>query len=498
MTSLAACTEEPLPDDWLQMRTLMTTELLGGSVQNSHLMMAVELLHDVLVLLFGTPSINALCTAAPSAPFFTKVTVSLQTAVSQRTWKRSTMHRVVNVLRRVLSLTKASPTTIRSMRLLPSDSGKHPILTGEHAKRTPDDPVRQRLESWIRVLQQHTKNESNLSLRNVMAFFLHQLLPSMELNLEMWPDDAERIAVEFCERDGGVRQICNKNKKLRWLQFFLTRVLHSEFVLPPELTHTLRLEHKLEAKAALPNEDDGTDHHRIAKQELEALHGVAVKDMLNELFFLTLLTTGMRIGGFVNLKSANVAELKQGKWQAKLEGKTIEKGRKVFTFKIHARVRELTVEWLNKRRGFNPSEFLFPGREGGHMHTHTFRRRFSQMCKVAGLSGTQYHPHALRHCYSHILLELGNSADVVSKLINHASVATTQKFYLKESAAEVGERAIIPWMQDNQITKSKKRANPVPDFLASVTVPARTQEKRSKQITKARTVFDTLESFNNS
>jgi hypothetical protein len=58
-----------------------------------------------------------------------------------------------------------------------------------------------------------------------------------------------------------------------------------------------------------------------------------------------------------------------------------------------------------------------------------------------------------------MLFELGNSVDVISKLINHTTSATTQKYYLKESAARVSERAYIPWFNPTSA------ASPVPAFL---------------------------------
>jgi integrase len=209
--------------------------------------------------------------------------------------------------------------------------------------------------------------------------------------------------------------------------------------------------------------EDGSDHHRISKEDLEKIYTVATKNPFNLLFFMTMLTTGMRIGGYVKIKCLDIATQnpKDGTWKAKAQGSTLEKNCKKFTFLIQATVRKLMEHWLNHQRPVDPSPYLFPGRTGEHLTTGTIRDRFQDMCRLAGLQGQQFHPHALRHCYSHILLELGNSADVVSKLINHSSVKTTEKYYLKESAVQVTDRAIIPWMKRGK----KQKENPVPSFL---------------------------------
>ena len=93
------------------------------------------------------------------------------------------------------------------------------------------------------------------------------------------------------------------------------------------------------------------------------------------------------------------------------------------------------------------------------------------------------HPHALRHSYAHILLNSGNSVDIVSKLLGHSSSSTTEKFYLKETASDVAERANIPWL-DKSLTCKKV----VPDFLKATTQPEpakdRTAKKRMKNMSK--------------
>ncbi len=69
------------------------------------------------------------------------------------------------------------------------------------------------------------------------------------------------------------------------------------------------------------------------------------------------------------------------------------------------RVQELTQIWLTQIRPADPSPYVFPGQLGGHISTATIRLAFHGLCSAAGLTGKEFHPHALRHSYAHILLE---------------------------------------------------------------------------------------------
>lgn len=310
-------------------------------------------------------------------------------------------------------------------------------------------------------------------------------MPALDLTLENdWP--AKEIIVHKCRE--ALPSICGvgtaARKRFRWLQIFLSHIVGTEVMLPKELVV------RDSRKYAMDDEEheDG-DMHRISKDDLERLYSVAVRNVRDELLFLMLLTTGMRIGGFVQMKIRNVADVINGKWQARMRGQTIEKGHKVFHFELTVRVRELLGDWLNKHRAFDPCEYVFPGRHGTHLSTQRFRQRFAAMCKDAKLEGKQFHLHALRHCYSHILLELGNSPDVVSKLLNHTNPATTQKFYLKESMQEVTKRAVIPWLSRD----TEACTDPVPAFL--VRDNGAHGLMRATAISNARAILNSLQGF---
>ena len=139
-----------------------------------------------------------------------------------------------------------------------------------------------------------------------------------------------------------------------------------------------------------------------------------------------------------------------------------------------------------ERRPACDTSYLFPGRGSAtnHMTTSTVRKIFQDLCAAGNLSGKHLHPHALRHSYAHILLESGNSVDIVSKLLGHTSSTTTEKFYLKENASDIAKRANIPWLNNT----NRKEDQIVPKFLDhnneadKKTKDAKLRHKRRRQM----------------
>jgi integrase len=210
--------------------------------------------------------------------------------------------------------------------------------------------------------------------------------------------------------------------------------------------------------------------------------------------YMILITTGMRVGGLAQIKIEHVAIMMTNDVEIKQSGRTIEKGKKWFTFMMNEQVRTLMYDWIVNHRPADPSPYVFPGQCASRCHitTTTIRNVFQGWCKAAGLTGKEFHPHALRHSYAHILLESGNTVDVVSKLLNHSSTKVTEQFYLKENASEVAERANIPWL----VKENKKKRQIVPAFLVQQT--ARTPKDDARQKKKRRKAMAGLEMFNDS
>lgn len=229
------------------------------------------------------------------------------------------------------------------------------------------------------------------------------------------------------------------------------------------------------------------DVHRISVPDLDRLYSASRKlGIFEELFFLILISTGMRCTGLVRIRILDVVSFKSTKMeqtdieeesnvQVRDYGVTIEKYNRRFKFPLIPRVKELIWKYLKEERPADTSPYLFPGTmRDGHV-THTvISNRFRKICQVAGLKGRQFHPHALRHSYAHMLHVCGNRPEVVSKMLGHTSVETTNRYYLPESAEDVIHRAHIPWLPPNssppssslekkKLTSGKKHL--IPQFL---------------------------------
>lgn len=427
------------PEQWQDFRSAVQ------KFDDPHFGAAMSILKEVLIALFGRPDMNLLCQSTIPA-FLIRIRDAVVGVLHGKTCTVRCQVRVMATLRRILTALRVHAALIREFRVLPTlKPPEVKMLTSRQSRLPPQ--TRNTIQTWIHTLSQTTNN--SFRTLHVIVDFLLKVCSTLGLNVNDWPPNAAEIAKTKCADLETIKEICGVGqqmpRKMYWLQLFFTNILVSDFKLP-----------KIHPRSE--NMTANHDEHRIAKADLEALYAVAKQHLLDELFFLLLLTTGMRIGGLVKIEILHIAKMHDGAWTALDEGKTVEKGNRWFRFKLQARVKLLLAEWLNTSRTSHPSPYVFPGRARFHVSCQFFRSRFLRMCKLAGLAGKEFHLHALRHCYAHILHELGNSAETVSKLVNHLSVETTQKYYLKEDAAEVANRAIIPWLKC-------KRVNPVPNFL---------------------------------
>jgi integrase len=444
--------------EWIQLETLaLSPGFLGQNFKHSHVVLALNFLEKLLCVLFQTPCITKLCNAKICMEFLCDVASAVQKVASQLTWQRKTLHNTMRVVRAIVSKTTAHPSLLRMLRTPRMLSDANPVL-GPIGRLAKTHPKRITLESWQAILSKRTEIRSEQTQKNMLSFLVRDVLgPQLDVTD---PDLKTKVVAKLQDVEVVKHLVLRRPRPmqyLNYLQIFVTKILGSDHDLP---VHAVK-------KCVDPRPQkitDGSDEHRISKEHLELLYDVAKQDYFDELFFLVLITTGMRVGGFVKMKVAEVAILQDGKYVCKQEGKTQEKSSKIFTFWLHPRVQALLEIHLNKKRKFVLEEYVFPGRSRPHVHKVVVTKRFATMCQKAKLQGKEFHVHALRHSYAHILFECGNSADVISKLLNHSDVQTTKKYYLCESAAQVAKRAVIPWMENCDIQNDA-----VPNFLRNST-----------------------------
>ncbi|WP_163890610.1 tyrosine-type recombinase/integrase [Mycolicibacterium hippocampi] len=87
----------------------------------------------------------------------------------------------------------------------------------------------------------------------------------------------------------------------------------------------------------------------------------------------------------------------------------------------------LTGELAALIKGRDPSEFLFPGPDGGAMSVGWFRIRFDRATAKLGLEGVT--PHTLRHTAGSLTISETGSVVTASKLLGHRNVSTTANIY---------------------------------------------------------------------
>lgn len=396
----------------------------------------------------------------------------------------------ITTLRLILTKIGFQSTFVQQLKIKRPPTLRNFCLPKKYNKRPLDDPAVRILTNWEKTLRLKTRAQSNVTIRARMYFYL-EICRILELDLDQI--SLATFKTELVQRlqdPNKIREIAGPfaiaHKRYGWLKMFVHKIvgLPEKFVFDEDLEDEIKnLVQKLRNKAA--DEDDGSDQHRIDKDDLQSLYEASTQDPLLELFYLLLITTGMRIGGLSRIKTLHVARQEHGRWVPLANGRTLEKGRKWFSFVLSKRVRELVTLWLNDLRPADPSIYLFPGITTPHCSTATIRHRFQKLCESLGFRGKQYHPHSLRHSYAHILLEVGNKPEVISKLLNHNSTDITEKFYLRESAQQVTTRAKIPWLEGLEGRAPPKR---VPDIVpAFLDNPERKAKKRKlERIQKAK------------
>lgn len=144
---------------------------------------------------------------------------------------------------------------------------------------------------------------------------------------------------------------------------------------------TLSCEPSIYSKGMKSRDDDGSDVHRISSKDLENIYNEVRHDVRTELFFLLMLTTGLRVGGLVKMQIKHIAVDTNGVYELKAQGRTVEKGNKWVTFMLSTDVRTRLTHWLNHGRPTSTSTYVFPGKNGGHIATDTVRKAFAKICK---------------------------------------------------------------------------------------------------------------------
>lgn len=392
---------------------------------------------------------------------------NLTNTVLKWNWCEKTSKRRLFTIRKILSFTVIDENSLKRLSVRYPKEPYNRMLGKKYSKLPPDNKTRMRLEKWLDIIQDNTNNKSAKAVKSILTFFVRTVCPVLGLKIDNWETNTNQLVAAALHNNPdlftticGPRTSSNRSNKVRWLSLFLKHVVCSDVVIPQNVLKVVR-------HTKGPDDDDGTDVHRISAEHLDLLYEESKKHIRHELLFLLMVGSGLRIGGVANILINQISTYIDNKYVVNTYAKTREKGNKWGQFIVNEYVQKLIYEWLTQHRRADTNPYLFPGIGNSPLTTSTIRRIFSSMCKNLNLSGKQFHPHALRHTFAHLALESGLRVEIVSKLLNHASSVVTQSYYLRENIEEVHVRMgenTPAWLKGVQTNKKTQQ----PAFLATI------------------------------
>jgi site-specific recombinase XerD len=448
----------------------------GGKNQKGHINMAFDLLVHVLWGLYDHTKYSVLVRRSDNVNEGKLFSDQCKEVTTKFGWTHGTKKIIFGCMKNIMRETGVSPSFINRISLTTIVTRDmydiRSMIPTSYSKFENDSKVIKKIIEWRDTLLIKSKNRSPVSLKHIISFFCLDILPKLSIDLEInecttIPPLDKQVVKKIVGSGHGV------NRKLGWFKLFVLYCVEG-YVYDANL---FKKHHYVDNLKITPKADN-RDPHRISVTELEKLHQVSICKgrVRNELIFMLLITTGIRVGGLVNILLNDICTINGSDLQIKTSSKTIEKGNKWFSFSLTPHIKHLLHSWIKHERVCNGSDYLFPARCGGsgHISTGTVRSLFTKLKKLSGCEGSHIHVHSVRHSFAHILLENGNSIEVVSKLMGHSSVATTQSYYLKENAVEVAQRANIPWLGKQE----KQRITP--SFLLPPAPPPQKRRDASR------------------
>jgi integrase/recombinase XerD len=130
-----------------------------------------------------------------------------------------------------------------------------------------------------------------------------------------------------------------------------------------------------------------------------------------------MLDTGCRIDEALNLKASDVDF-------DNLLLTVLGKGSKVRRLPFSPDLRKHLWPYSQKATG----RFLFGTRTGTRITYRNAYRGIKACCKVAGIEGQHIHPHNFRHTFACTFIKRGGSVVMLSRILGHASITTTQTY----------------------------------------------------------------------
>lgn len=134
-------------------------------------------------------------------------------------------------------------------------------------------------------------------------------------------------------------------------------------------------------------------------------------------------TTGVRFAGLQRARWAQFELDGAAPWW-QIQGKGSGRhGSTPYQVPLHSAVTPALVAW----RAVTGPEWVLPGgARAGHISEPMLRRRFAEICELAGIDGVT--PHVLRHTVATAALEQCGDLRAVQELLGHANISSTQLY----------------------------------------------------------------------
>ena len=157
----------------------------------------------------------------------------------------------------------------------------------------------------------------------------------------------------------------------------------------------------------------------LSRTEIEKLFQ-CTPNLKHQTFLMTLYSGGLRFSEAAHLK---IADIDSQRMMIHIQA---GKGKKDRYVPLSPRLlQQLRVYWIKYRP---PGTLLFPGKTAEKAYADTsIRKAIKESAKRAEIKKRVY-PHLLRHSYATGLLEAGVDLLTISRLLGHASFATTMRY----------------------------------------------------------------------
>jgi integrase/recombinase XerD len=189
----------------------------------------------------------------------------------------------------------------------------------------------------------------------------------------------------------------------------------------------------------------------LGRKEAQAILD-ACDRLRDRLLFAVLLNTGMRVGEALGLRHEDWAAAER---LVRVTRRSNDNGARAKS--VHSRsipvspeLVRLYADYLHGEYGNLDSDYVFVNLWAEPRgHPLTYPAVYDLVKRLRARTGLDFGPHAFRHTYATSLLRAGTPAEVVSKLLGHASVTTTLQVYghlSVEDARRVLER--VGWFAE--------------------------------------------------